>query len=277
MKHTFLLVLTLVSLCAYSQQDSLKVVRLLERGRAEATAPTHLWYAQQLIGTPYVGQTLEINDTEQLVVNLNALDCTTFVETAIALAMTQKQGSTKYEDYCHNLTKIRYRDGIINGYPSRNHYFTQWIDSNERLGFVKERELGSDVSVDQTLDLHYMSQHPNSYPMLRGNAQAQEKIREFELESKGRHIRYIPHAKLGQPKNSALGLIQNGDILAIVTRKDGLDTSHIGFAQWGHDNRLHLLNASQIHRQVISEPMTLYQYMAKHPSQLGIRVIEVKL
>lgn len=261
---------------AFAQSDSARVVSLLEQGKKEATAPLHLWYAQQFIGTPYVGQTLEVNPMEQLVVNLRQLDCTTYVETAIALALTQQQGSTRYEDYCLNLTKIRYRNGQLDGYPSRNHYFTQWIDSNERLGIVEEKDIPSKISVKQVINLHYMSQHPNLYPMLRGDTAAQTIIRQYEKEDEGRTVNYIPRRQLNQGQATTLGIVKDGDILAIVTRKDGLDTSHIGFALWGKDNRLHLLNASQIHKKVVLEPMSLYEYMGKHPSQLGIRVIEVK-
>ena len=259
-----------------SRRDSLKVVRLLEQGRREATAPLHLWYARQLTGTPYVGQTLEVNKREKLVVNLRELDCTTFVETALALGMTQQQGSVRFEDYCRNLQTIRYRNGRLDGYASRNHYFTQWITSNEGLGIVSERELPLRISRTQKLDLHYMSQHPQSYPRLKKDTNAQAKIRQYERESDGRTVRYIPRDQLNQPRTSALGVVQDGDILAIVTKKDGLDTSHIGFAVWGKDGRLHLLNASQIHKCVVEEPMTLYEYMGKHPTQLGVRVIEVK-
>ncbi|MBQ8050776.1 MAG: DUF1460 domain-containing protein [Bacteroidaceae bacterium] len=260
-----------------AQGDSLRVVQLLEKGRSEASAPLHLWYAQQLVGVPYVAQTLEVNKQEQLVVNLRELDCTTFVETALALALTQQEGSTRYEDYRRNLTRIRYRDGVLDQYPSRNHYFTQWISSNERLGIAKEITANkAPFTATQRIDLHYMSQHPQYYPMLKDDAKAQAAIRQYEREEEGRIVRYIPRAQLNGTKNSPLGIIHDGDILAIVTRKDGLDTSHIGFAKWGRDGRLHLLNASQIHKRVVLEPMTLYQYMGKHPSQLGIRVIRVK-
>lgn len=257
-------------------EDSLLVVQLLKQGKQEATRPLHLWYAHQLTGTPYVGQTLEVNPTEQLVVNLHQLDCTTFVETALALALTTQQGSTRYEDYCLNLTHIRYRDGMLNGYPSRNHYFTQWIDSNTRLGIVCERQLPESISLPQTLHLHYMSTYPQYYPILRDDKEAQAAIHQYEQECEGRKVRYIPREKLNLGPDSPLKVVRDGDILAIVTRKDGLDTSHIGFAVWGKDGRLHLLNASQIHKKVVLEPMTLYQYMGKHPSQLGIRVISVK-
>ena len=272
---TTVLIVTISAL--HAQSDSLRVVELLQKGQREATAPLHLWYAQQLIGIPYVGQTLEINKTERLVVNLRELDCTTFVETAIALALTHGQGSTSFSDYCHNLTLIRYRDGKLNQYPSRNHYFTQWIRSNERQGIVHEISAHkAPFTATQRIDLHYMSQHPQYYPMLKDDKPAQTLIRKYELEEEGRIVRYIPHSQLNANKASSLGIIRDGDILAIVTRKDGLDTSHIGFAKWGKDNRLHLLNASQIHKRVILEPMTLYQYMSEHPTQLGIRVIRVE-
>ena len=275
--HLLALLLLLVqSIPALSQSDSARVEALLRQGLTQATAPLHLWYARQLIGIPYVGQTLEVNATEQLVVNLRQLDCTTFVESALALALTHKQGSTRFADYCRNLTLIRYRDGVLNGYPSRNHYFTQWIESNERQGFVKERALPTAISQRQTISINYMSQHPDLYPMLRGDKAAQEQIRRYEQETSGRQVRYIPRAQLNKGKNTPLGLIKDGDILAIVTRKQGLDTSHIGFAVWGKDGKLHLLNASQIHKKVVLEPMTLFEYMGKHPSQLGIRVIEVR-
>jgi len=252
----------------YSREDSLRIVKLLKQGGGV------LDYAERLIGIPYVGATLEVNPKEELAVNLHQLDCTTFVETCLALALTSKQGSTAFGDYCKNLTRIRYREGKLNEYPSRNHYFTQWISSNEKLGLVKEiTATKAPFSASRKIDLHYMSQHPDYYPMLKGDKKALQQIRQYEKESSGRTVRYIPRAELNQKKNSPLGCIKDGDILAIVTKKDGLDVSHIGFAKWGKDGKLHLLNASQIHKKVVLEPMTLYEYMGKHPSQLGIRVI----
>lgn len=232
--------------------------------------------ALSFLGTPYVPATLEVNKQEQLVVNLRKVDCTTVVEYALAEALSGDSTGTTPE-FRQQLTRIRYRDGKMDGYPSRNHYFTQWISSNERLGIVQEiTSAKAPFTATQTIDLHYMSQHPHLYPMLKNDPVAQKKIRQYELAEKGRVVRYIPRSQLNQTKDSPLGIIHDGDILAIVTKKDGLDTSHIGIAKWGKDNKLHLLNASQIHKKVVVEPMTLYEYMGKHPSQLGIRVIRVK-
>lgn len=70
----------------YQKEDSAEIAVLL------SAKGTHspLYFAKKLLGRPYVGQTLEINEEEQLVVNLRELDCTTLVETSAALALAEK-------------------------------------------------------------------------------------------------------------------------------------------------------------------------------------------
>lgn len=273
-----------VNALTYQKSDSLRVVELLTKGSRQAPSENLMvFYAQQFIGIPYVGKTLEVNPKEELAVNLRELDCTTLVENVVALVLTTRQGSTRFADFCKNLTKIRYRDGKLDGYPSRNHYFSEWIDSNERQGFITEIKGKTGDSrgayypfVDtQKLDITYMSTHPASYPMLKDDAQALKQIKANEQRLCGRTVRYIPRRLLGRSKKE-LSDVKDGDILAIVTKKAGLDVSHLGLAMWGRDGKLHLLNASQIHKKVVLEPMTLEEYMKKHPSQLGVRVIRVK-
>ena len=38
-----------------------------------------------------------------------------------------EKGNTTFDDYKAELEKIRYRDGVIDGYASRLHYFCDWI------------------------------------------------------------------------------------------------------------------------------------------------------
>ena len=118
-----------------------------------------------------------------------------------------------------------------------------------------------------------MSTHTSLYPMLVKHPKMISVIKTLEKMSSGKHRRYIPKETI---RNNALfrSTIHNGDIIAITTKKKGLDTSHIGFAVW-HKDGLHLLNASQIHKKVVEEPMTLYQYMQKHTSQVGIRIVRI--
>jgi len=66
--------------------------------------------------------------------------------------------------------------------------------------------------------------------------------------------------------------VHDGDIISILTNIKGLDTQHIGFAVW-HKDGLHLMNASMIRKKVVDEPMTLADYLKKHPSHLGVRII----
>ena len=293
MKHLKTLVLLSLMMCCtaipaqaltYQRTDSLRVVELLTKGSRQAPSENLMvFYAQKLLGLPYVGKTLEVNPREELAVNLRELDCTTLVENVVALVMTTHQGSTRFADFCNNLTKIRYRDGRLDGYASRNHYFSEWIDSNERQGFIREIKGKANDSrgayypfVDaQKLDITYMSTHPSSYPMLKDDAAALKLIKANEQRLCGRTVRYIPRRLLGRSKKD-LSCVKDGDILAIVTKKAGLDVSHLGLAVWGRDGKLHLLNASQIHKKVVLEPMTLEEYMKKHPSQLGVRVIRMK-
>lgn len=265
----------------YVKDDSVKVVKLLQEGAAQPKGTNlMLWYGHQFVSRPYVSHTLEVSEEEQLAVNLGSLDCTTLVETVTALTLATQHGGKRWQDYTYWLQRIRYRDGKLDGYCSRNHYFTQWIESNERLGIVAEvhstaAEQFYPFTHQQMVNLHYMTDHPESYPLLKKNLQERKKIGVLERASSNKKVRYIPASLLGEPKQK-LKYVHDGDIIAIVTKKDGLDVSHVGIAEWCKDGKLHLLNASSIHKKVVLEPMTLQQYMSKHPSQLGIRVIRLK-
>ncbi len=293
MRHHFIFLFLLATLSTqphcmqaltYQRADSIKVVTLLNKGhRLPSGENLMLYYATQLKGIPYVGKTLEVNPKEELAVNLRELDCTTLVENVLALTLTTRQGSQRFSDFCDNLQRIRYRGGKLNGYASRNHYFSEWILSNAQQGFIHEitgnkadpRGAFYPFVDSQTLACTYMSTHPDRYPMLKNDKEALKLIKANEHRINGQVVRYVPRRLLSRSRRE-LPNIEDGDILAIVTKKEGLDVSHLGLAVWGRDGKLHLLNASQIHKKVVLEPMTLAEYMRKHPTQLGIRVIRVK-
>lgn len=288
MRHRFLLAIAslicsaAVRAVTYTAEDSITVVRLLADGAAQPRgANLMLFYAGQFADKPYVSRTLETNGKEQLAVNLGQLDCLTLVETAAALTLATTRGKGRWDDFLHWLQTLRYRGGRIDGYSSRNHYFSQWIQNNSASGLVTELTSagtgngGFPFTGMQDLRLYYMTSHPQSYPVLLRDTAELHKIAKAEQEASGKKIRYIPAAIVGEPK-SRLKYIEDGDILAIVTRKKGLDVSHVGIAKWGKDGKLHLLNASSIHKKVVLEPMPLRQYMEKHPSQLGIRVVRLR-
>ena len=257
------------------RQDSIAVERLLSGGDT-----TTLGYARQLAGVPYVAHTLEVNadapraeDREQTVVNLRQLDCTTLVETVCALTLCARHGQRDFASFRHWLRQLRYRSGRLDGYASRLHYFSDWIDDNERMGLVSEISgEAAPFTAVQTLNLNYMSTHPQAYRALKGQPELVKLIAGQEKRLTGRTYRYIPKKAVD---NSLRGIVRDGDILAITCSKAGLDIAHLGFAVWQKDG-LHLLNASQIHKKVVEEPMTLREYLSKHPSHTGIRVIRLR-
>lgn len=252
--------------------DSTTVSRLLQQAPANASP---LYFARQLKGKPYVSHTLEVNDREQLVVNLRELDCTTLVENAVALTLCVHAGQRSFADYRHWLTQLRYRQGRLDGYPSRLHYFTDWINDNVDMRLVSE--VVSDAapfSTVQTVSVSYMSAHASQYKALKNRPEFIPVIAEQEHRLTGQQHRYIPKREI---KNTAAlrAIVHDGDILAITCTKEGLDIAHVGVAVW-HNDGLHMLHASSMKKQVIEDPLTLSSYLSRHPSFTGIRVIRVR-
>ncbi len=267
----FLVVGNATARVTYTQQDSITIERLLR----EAPGPDVLWLARQFINRPYVGQTLEVNAREQLVVNTRQLDCTTLVETVAALAICVKEKKHDFCSFCQVLRVLRYREGKLDGYVSRLHYFTDWIEDNTRLGLVSEVQLqSSPFTAVQIINVGYMSQHPTAYTALKAHPELVKTIALQEQQLNGRRYRFIPKAKV-QDTKELREAVHDGDIIAITCTKPGLDIAHLGFAVWRKDG-LHLLNASQLHKKVVEEPMTLGQYLQKHPTHTGIRVVRLK-
>lgn len=261
----------------YTQQDSITVVSLLLAARKEMKEEhPMLWFGRQFIGKPYVAHTLENGTREHLIVNLREFDCTTFVETVLALTLCHRNGQQTFADFCNNLRSIRYRDGRIDGYCSRLHYFTWWGEDNERKGIVREiSSNGAPFTQTQTISLGYMSSHPDLYKHLKGNPQRTAEIRRQEQATNGRRVRFVPKSQTGGSQSGPLGIIHDGDILATTTSKPGLDTSHIGIAVW-QNGKLHMLNASSLRHRVVLPTQTLFQYQQQQKSQTGIRVWRVE-
>lgn len=258
----------------YQKSDSMRVMSLFKEARAlkSKTMPSYmLFFARELKGLPYVAKTLEKNKNERLVVNLRQLDCTTYVETVLALARSMEQGNPTFSNYCNNLRLARYRDGIVS-YPTRQHYFTYWIQQNCKKGIVKDiQSPNPPFSARQTVKANYMTTHLQQYPMLKGNPQWVKEIDVMEASITGLRPRYIPKSAVN---NTSLlrKTIHDGDIIAIVTKKAGLEISHLGIAAW-HKDGLHMLNASSIYHKVVEDNNLLRTYLYNQKTGLGIRVV----
>jgi len=256
----------------YERGDSMTICRLLQRSNPKTSV---LALARCFIGVPYVAHTLEVNDHEQLVVNTRQMDCTTFVETVAALKICAQQDKHSWSDYTQTLRRLRYRGGRLNDYPSRLHYFSDWIADKAKMQLISDiQSPDPPFTALQQIAVSYMSEHPNRYKALKAHPELIPAIRHQEQALTGTTARYIPKSDV---KNTSLlrRCIKDGDIIAITSNKHGLDIAHLGFAVWRADG-LHMLNASQIHRKVVEEPMTLRYYLKKHPTFTGIRILRIK-
>ena len=174
---------------------------------------------RSFLNTEYEAYTLEQEGKEQLVIHLTGLDCTTFIENTLALSRCIKKQKISFEDYKNELTFIRYRDGKIDGYPSRLHYFSDWIFNNSQKGILKDvtKEIGGQSI---KFNVYFMSKNPDKYKKLTESPEFIPLIVKQEEAINKREYYYIPKEKVGKLENK----IHDGDLIAITTNLKGLDT-----------------------------------------------------
>ena len=273
MKRLLLIGLILWSTCSVfaDEQDRASIEKWLQEAVSLSKDSCRtLHFAKKMLGVPYVAGTLDGNEEEQLVVLVDSLDCTTFVETVLAFCIADKRGERDYEGFKKALTQIRYRDGILNGYTSRLHYFSDWICNNEQMGFVKECTSETACSQPKELWLDFMTTHVDSYLPMKKNLELVKEMASHEKNWQGTVVSYIPKEKLNLPPEGLK--IKDGDVLALVTNIKGLDVVHVGFAFW-KDNQLHLLHASSSAKKVIEDPKTQYESSKNTKAHIGVRAI----
>jgi Protein of unknown function (DUF1460). len=224
--------------------------------------------ARFFMDKPYVAHTLEI-EPEGLVVNLREFDCTTFVETVLALSRTVFiKNQPLFEDFCNQLLNIRYRRGTITDYTSRIHYFSDWIYENETRGHVTDitKNVGG---VSYSVNVNYMSGHSDSYKQLKSNEKYVEVIKKQEAVISARDVySYIPEEKI---KVCEQGM-RNGDIVCFVTDIEGLDISHTGFVYYEKDV-VTFIHASSTAKKVIANPQPITGYVEKNKSVKGLMIV----
>ena len=212
------------------------------------------------LGTDYKAFALERGDKEKLVVDLTGLDCTTFIESVLAIARNIKKDSASFDNFTKELTYIRYRSGIINKYPSRLHYFSDWIFDNAKKKVVIDitKDLGGEPI---RFDLDFMSTHPELYKHLNETPANVPIIKSQEDLIYSRTYYYLQKNKI---KSIEAKLI-SGDIIAFTTSVKGLDISHTGIAIRLKDGSIHLLHAPQQNTkvQITKEPLSDYIFKLK--------------
>lgn len=220
--------------------------------------------------TPYMANTLERGNNEELYVNINETDCILFVESCLALAQTAKSGDTTYTNFCKKIQELRYRNGVVDGYPSRMHYTSEWLLQAEKNGYLTElsKEIAN-TPLNQKFS--YMTEYSDRYKHLKGNAANIAKIKEAEDYLNAHEYWYIPNDQIAKHAHK----LQTGDIFGFCTSVKGLDLSHVGIVYWDN-GRLTFIHASYGAMKVVIETKTLEEYAKSGKSTIGIRVARAK-
>jgi hypothetical protein len=221
---------------------------------------------KSFLETEYVAHTLEQPGEEQLVINMRGLDCVSFCENSLVLARCIKKGKTSFDQYKAELQFIRYRAGVINRYPSRLHYFSDYIFDNEKKGVWKNvtKTLGG---MPYRKTINFMSTHPDSYPQLIRHPEFVTIIQQQEAVISKRAMVHVPKDRVAQVADR----IQSGDVIGITSDIPGMDIAHTGIAIRQHE-KLHFMHAPITGSKVMITEKTLAEYLAGNKKQLGIMV-----
>lgn len=220
----------------------------------------------RLRGTPYVAGVLDAPREETLLAPLDKFDCVLFVEAVLSMARGVVSGDTTYAAYLAGVEQQRYRGGARDGYGSRLHYFSDWIDDNAARGLAEDVTAAAPGSAAYTRPVGFMSAHPDRYPHL-SDAAALASVREAETRLNAVARTFVAKARV----RAAFAAIEEGDVIATTTSLDGLDVTHVGFATKAADGTVGFLHASP--QGGVKTSPDLAAYLAGNRAQSGIFIV----
>jgi hypothetical protein len=246
--------------------------------------------AQAFIGESYRANLLDQGADEQAFVSLHEFDCVLFLETVLsvtsALSTVDLSALSAYPESStersapipaqelnlventtfQTIQRYRYRDGKLNDYCSRLHYFSDWVLDNQQRGLVKD--IGT---VPLKRSLNFMTQNWKKYPPIVKTPSLKNCIKATELSISQKlqagQLNYIPIEDLQQQEST----LRSGDLVGLVTNLDGLDVTHSGFLyRKGPQSLAGLLHASV--RSGIKISPNLEKYVRGVDGAIGIIV-----
>ena len=226
-----------------------------------------------LVGTPYKGFTLEIDDRiEAPSVNLNGLDCWTFFESALAFARMLDEPKEQWtpQTMLRYIELDRYRGGQCDGtYLSRLHYLEEWLSDNARRGYLQDltRDLGGIRAPHAAQE---MTVAWKSYRYMRADPAMRTAIAKMEARIGATPLYYIPKSRVAAIESK----LKTGDIIGICSYDGGkIGTAHVGLAVRTEDGVLHFMHASapRTYGKVVLDTR-LSDYLFRYSSNAGILV-----
>ena len=253
---------------SYTEKDAEILADILSKYKDESDKPIATLIPElgkYFLGQEYVAHTLEVNEEEKLIVNLRELDCTTYAENLLALARTIKSENQTFEQFAKEIEKIRYRDGKRDEYPSRLHYFSDWIYNNKENDLVTTP--ADSFGNPFPNKVSFMSNNPDSYKHLKNNPDYVSVIEQQEKEINEKSYFFIPKENIAEYEH----LLKEGDIIGLTTSINGLDVAHVGVLV-EQDGKLHLLHASQSKLKVEISDEPISSFLKPESKNTGIMI-----
>lgn len=248
-----------------------KISKVLIENNEKPVPELMIMAAKIMLGTDYVAGTLEVIP-EQLKVSLTQTDCILFVESCLAMALNAKKGISDPDSLCSTVQRLRYRNGIVDGYSSRIHYTSEWIKQGEARGIFTEITdvLSADNLSGQRFS--FMSTHTDSYKQLKGNKEEIAKIAAMEANLN----QYSDYFVIDKNKVRGIEhLLKDGDILGFNSTVEGLDIAHVALVYKREDGKVGFIHASQVDGKVVVDEKDIADYVMARKNNNGIRIIRV--
>jgi len=179
------------------------------------------YISRQFLNTPYKESSLtgSISIPEVLTINLEGMDCMTFIEYVEAMRL-----SGSYAEFTENLRKVRYRNGEV-AYEYRRHFFTDWVG--------------------------YTPQTVEDVTKIIGGIKSVKVRKMLNLNSDGTYIlpgiciteREISCIPVDAIDSTVIERLKTGDYAGIYSDKEGLDVTHTGIII-KNNNDVYLRHAS---------------------------------
>jgi hypothetical protein len=176
-----------------------------------------------------------INSPEALIINLEGVDCFTFIDYIEAMRI-----SDSFREFRDNIIKVRYCQGTV-AFQNRNHFFSDWRECNAEL----VEDVTAYVSTGRSITvIKSLNEKEDGTLYLKG------------IPVTERDITFIPS---GDVDDTVLNKLNTGDYAGIYSEKKGLDISHVGILIKREDS-IYLRHASSAgpHKKVIDEDFRVY-------------------
>ena len=203
---------------------------------------------------------------ETLRINLDAFECVSFIESAIAVARCAFRGEPDELCFTEDLEASRYRGGALGDYASRLHYFVDWIGDNESRGRIENLTTSLGGTPVQR-DFYLITRRELPKAVLEREALAG--VTE-DLLATERRLSSASHDVLRRKSApEALRVLEDGDLVAFVRERPGLLVHHAGFVYWASGTP-RLLHTSSYHQRVVITESDLTDYLLRRPERKGV-------